>query len=407
MEGMLKHRCVLELWQSLVNRFCLSHEWGRQRELQLHSFISPRPTHKRCLRPHTEQQSTESERLRGQRAMSTVTTSPESEVPVHHSSMCPVLADDPYRFCVFPLKSEELWSFWTRAKASFWTPQEIDFKDDAAHFAQLSQGEQHFLKTILAFFASADGIVNENIVQNFCNEVQLVEAKCFYAGQVFMEAIHGETYSMLIDTLIQDPVERTSLFQAITAVPVVKSKAQWALHWLNQATQPFAHRLVAFACLEGIHFSASFCAIYHFKRRGIMNGLTSSNEFISRDEALHTEFAVALHRLLLHKASPATIAAIVQGAVQVEEEFVREALKTEILGMNAKAMIQYVQFVADRLLVDLDCPKLYNVSNPFPFMEMQSLEGKSSFFEVRPTAYSMAGVGVDTKNQVIRMDADF
>ena len=265
--------------------------------------------------------------------------------------------------------------------ASFWTAEEIDLAEDAKDWASLSEDERHFLKHVLAFFAASDGIVNENLVVNFANEVQWAEARTFYGFQIMMENIHAETYSLLIDTYIKDPNEKDHLFKALETVPSVEKKGKWALRWLDRKRASFAERLVAFAAVEGIFFSGSFCAIFWLKKRGLMPGLTFSNELISRDEGLHCDFACLLHSMLIRGAGEMKIHQIISEAVDIEIEFVTSALPVSLIGMNADLMKQYIHFVADRLLVSLGATKLYNADNPFPWMEMISMQGKTNFFE--------------------------
>lgn len=312
-----------------------------------------------------------------------------------------LLAPNKDRFVLFPIEHDEIWRMYKQSVASFWTAEEIDLDQDKKDWASLNEGEQHFLKHVLAFFAASDGIVLENLAVNFTKEVQLPEARCFYGFQIAMENIHAETYSLLIDTYIADPKERDFLFHAIDNVPAVKKKADWAMRWLSKKRASFAERLVAFAAIEGIFFSGSFCAIFWLKKRGLMPGLTFSNELISRDEGLHTEFAALLHSMLNKGAGEHTITKIVCDAVEIEKEFITEALPVALIGMNSDLMRQYIEFVADRLLNMLGCAKVYNVTNPFPWMEMISLEGKTNFFEKRVGEYQKAGVmgGANRNNE--------
>jgi ribonucleotide reductase beta subunit family protein with ferritin-like domain len=292
-------------------------------------------------------------------------------------------------YTLFPIKSSEehLFKMYKQAVASFWTPEEIPFTKDTEHWERLTADEQHFIKQVLAFFAGSDGIVQENLASRFQREVSSPVVKLFYSFQNAMEGIHSETYSLLIDTYVKDKEEQTHLFQAIDTIPCIGKKAQWALKWI-ESEENFAKRLVAFAAVEGIFFSGAFCAIYWLKKRGLMPGLTFSNELISRDEGLHTLFAVALYHTLKDKLSEADIKAIVTEAVTIEQEFITEALPCSLIGMNAKLMKQYIEFVADRLLVQLGCEKVYKVTNPFDFMELISLEGKTNFFEKKVSEYS-------------------
>lgn len=304
----------------------------------------------------------------------------------------PLLRENPNRFVVFPIKFPDVWQFYKKAEASFWTAEEIDLSKDIAHWEKLKDDERHFISHVLAFFAASDGIVNENLVERFSQEVQITEARCFYGFQIAMENVHSETYSLLIDTLIKDPVERDYLFNAIETMPAVKRKADWALRWINDQNATFAERVIAFAAVEGIFFSGSFASIFWLKKRGVMPGLTFSNELISRDEGLHCDFACLMYKHLVHKPSQETIHDIIKDAVNIEVEFLTDALPVSLIGMNKNLMKQYIQFVADRLLLELQCDKVWNVSNPFDFMENLSLEGKSNFFEKRVAEYQKLGV---------------
>ena len=296
------------------------------------------------------------------------------------------------RFVLFPIRRPKLWAMYKRAEASFWTAEELDLQDDLRDFDALKPGERHFVLTVLAFFAASDGIVNENLVLNFCRDVDLAEARCFYGFQIAMENIHSEVYSLLIDTYVrQDEAEKRRLFNAVLTVPCVSRKAEWALRWIERGS--FGERLVAFAAVEGIFFSSSFCAVFWLKQRGLMPGLATSNELISRDEGLHCEFACLLFSMLRAPPPPARVAEIVHDAVECELGFVREALRVRLIGMNADRMSEYVRFCADRLLVALGCPKRYHAANPFEFMTLISLQGKTNFFEKRVTEYAKAGVG--------------
>ena len=304
----------------------------------------------------------------------------------------PMLQETLERFVLFPIEHSEIWEMYKMHAASFWTAEEIDLAEDAKDWESLTDNEQHFLKHVLAFFAASDGIVNENLVVNFANEVQWAEARTFYGFQIMMENIHAETYSLLIDTYIKDPAEKDHLFKALETVPSVEKKGNWALRWLDQKRASFAERLVAFAAVEGIFFSGSFCAIFWLKKRGLMPGLTFSNELISRDEGLHCDFACLLHSQLVRGAGEMKIRQIISEAVEIEIEFVTSALPVSLIGMNAELMKQYIQFVADRLLVAFGVSKLYNAENPFPWMEMISMQGKTNFFEKRVGEYQKAGV---------------
>lgn len=303
----------------------------------------------------------------------------------------PILQENKNRFVLFPIQHHDIWEFYKQAEASFWTAEEIDLSQDLKDWAKLNEGEKHFISHVLAFFAASDGIVNENLAENFVAEVQYTEAKFFYGFQIAVENIHSETYSLLIDTYIKDPQERDKLFNAIDTLACVKKKADWALRWIEQAS--FAERLVAFAAVEGIFFSGSFCSIFWLKKRGLMPGLSFSNELISRDEGLHCDFACLLYdKHLQHKLPAAKVQEIIADAVAIEKEFVTDALPVKLIGMNAELMSQYIEFVADRLLLELGCSKIYNATNPFDFMEMISLQGKTNFFEKRVGEYQKAGV---------------
>merc|ERR1719221_694046 len=290
--------------------------------------------------------------------------------------------------------------------ASFWTAEEIDLHDDHADWARLNAKEQHFIKYVLAFFAASDGIVLENLCSHFINDVKLPEARCFYAFQAAMENIHSETYSLLIDTYIKSDSEKNELFNAMDNIPCIQKKADWAMKWMNLDCA-FAQRLVAFACVEGIFFSGSFCALFWLKKRGLMPGLTFSNELISRDEGLHTDFACLLFKHLVNKPSKEKVLEIVKDAVEIECEFLTDALPVALIGMNNELMTQYIKFVADRLLMELDCDKCYNAVNPFDFMEIISLEGKTNFFEKRVGEYQKMGVMGSKEDNKFTLDADF
>jgi ribonucleotide reductase beta subunit family protein with ferritin-like domain len=307
-------------------------------------------------------------------------------------------------YTLFPIKptEEHLFKMYKQAVASFWTPEEIVFSKDCEHWETLSDNEKHFIKYVLAFFAGSDGIVQENLATRFQREVTSQPVKLFYSFQNAMEGIHSETYSLLIDTYVKDKEEQNHLFQAIDTIPCIRKKADWALKWIDSQGS-FATRLVAFAAVEGIFFSGAFCSIYWLKKRGLMPGLTFSNELISRDEGLHTLFAVALYHTLQEKLDPALIADILREAVAIEKEFICEALPCSLIGMNSKMMSQYIEFVADRLAVQLGCSKLYGTANPFDFMELISLEGKTNFFEKKVSEYSRPTENVGT----MRFDEDF
>ncbi|MGI4864668.1 MAG: ribonucleoside-diphosphate reductase small subunit [Janthinobacterium lividum] len=319
--------------------------------------------------------------------------------------MEPLLAENPNRFVLFPIQNPEVWEFYKKAEASFWTAEEIDLGQDQKDWNNLNDNERHFIKHVLAFFAASDGIVNENLAINFMQEVQMPEARCFYGFQIMMENIHSETYSLLIDTYIKDPKEKDYLFNALETVPAVQRKGQWALKWIN--SENFAERLIAFAAVEGIFFSGSFCSIFWLKKRGLMPGLTFSNELISRDEGLHCDFACLLYSYLNNKLPEERVQAIIRDAVTIEQEFVTEALPVSLIGMNAKTMSQYIEFVADRLLVSLGCAQIYNTTNPFDFMEMISVQGKTNFFEKRVAEYQKAGVMTERADNMFSLDEDF
>jgi ribonucleoside-diphosphate reductase beta chain len=302
----------------------------------------------------------------------------------------PILAENRDRFVILPIQYDNVWQMYKKAEASFWTAEEVDLSEDLADWAKLNDNERHFVSIILAFFAASDGIVNENLAINFMREVQVPEARCFYGFQIAMENIHSEMYSLLIDTYVKDPVKKNFLFKAIDTIPAVTRKAEWALRWIE--SPDFAERLIAFAAVEGIFFSGSFCSLFWLKKRGLMPGLTFSNELISRDEALHCEFATLLYSMLKNKLAPERVQQIIQEAVEIEKEFVSEALPVSLIGMNAVMMKQYIEYVADFWLVRLGVPKLYGVANPFDFMELISLSGKTNFFEKRVGDYQKAGV---------------
>lgn len=315
------------------------------------------------------------------------------------------MKDNKDRFVLLPINYPAIWEQYKRHEASFWTAEEIDLSSDLKDWASLNDGERHFISHVLAFFAASDGIVNENLAVNFMSEVQIPEARCFYGFQIMMENIHSETYALLIDTYIKDPVEKDRLFHAIDTVPAVKKKAEWALRWIENGT--FAQRLVAFAAVEGIFFSGSFCSIFWLKKRGLMPGLTFSNELISRDEGLHCEFACLLYSMLQGKLTEAEVHEIIGDAVAIEKEFITDALPAALIGMNADLMKQYIEFVADRWLVALGCKKMFNSTNPFDFMEMISLQGKTNFFEKRVGDYQKAGVMGNKETQTFSLDEDF
>ena len=323
-------------------------------------------------------------------------SSPQKEV---------LLTENPNRFVMFPLSDQDIWKMYKKMMDCFWRAEEIDFSKDLVDWNKLKDTEKHFIKMVLAFFAASDGIVLENLGQRFLSEVQLPEARAAYGFQLMMENIHSETYSLLIDTYIKDKDEQTKLFRAIDNFPCIKKKADWAIKWIQDNRSSFATRLVAFACVEGIFFSGSFCSIYWLKKRGLMPGLTFSNELISRDEGMHTEYAVLLFNKLSRKPKKGKVVELIKDAVEIEKEFILEALPCKLIGMNSKLMSQYIEFVADRLSQQLGYGKIFNSSNPFDFMEMISLEGKTNFFEKRVGDYSLSSC--ENKSDAFNFDADF
>ena len=317
-----------------------------------------------------------------------------------------ILQENKNRFVLFPIEHHDIWDYYKKAQQVFWTAEEIDLAQDFTDWEKLSEGEQHFVKHVLAFFAASDGIVNENLAENFVSEVQYTEAKFFYGFQIMMENIHSETYSLLIDTYIKDKEEQNHLFNAIDTVPAVQKKAEWALKWIG--SESFVERLVAFAAVEGIFFSGSFCSIFWLKKRGLMPGLSFSNELISRDEGMHCDFACLLYtKHLLNKLSKETVQKIITDAVEIEKEFVSDAIPVKLIGMNADMMCQYIEFCADRLLQELGNNRVYNAENPFDFMELISLQGKTNFFEKRVGDYQKSGVMSKKEDNVFRLDEDF
>ena len=320
----------------------------------------------------------------------------------------PLLKENKSRFVIFPIQHHDIWEWYKKSEVSFWTAEEIDLHQDLSDWNnKLSKDEKYFIKHILAFFAASDGIVNENLAENFVNEVQYSEAKFFYGFQIMMENIHSETYSLLIDTYVKDEKEKNNLFNAIETFPAIKKKADWALKWIESPS--FAERLIAFAAVEGIFFSGAFCSIFWLKKRGLMPGLTFSNELISRDEGVHCDFAVHLHNHhLINKVPKERIREILIDALNIEREFITESLPISLIGMNDKLMAQYLEFVTDRLLGELGCEKEYNTSNPFDFMDMISLQGKTNFFEKRVSEYQKAGVlNKEEEKDKFSFDADF
>lgn len=319
----------------------------------------------------------------------------------------PLLEENSGRFVIFPIQHDDIWQFYKKTEASFWTAEEIDLHQDVTDWeTKLNDDERHFIKHVLAFFAASDGIVNENLAENMVNQVQYTEAKFFYGFQIMMENIHSETYSLLIDTYIKDNKEKDYLFNAVENLECVKKKADWALRWIDEGS--FTENLIAFAAVEGIFFSGSFCAIFWLKKRGLMPGLTFSNELISRDEGMHCDFACLLYNAHIQNKLPKeTIHKIITDAVEIEKEFVSDAIPVRLIGMNAELMCQYIEYCADRLLETLGNEKEYNAENPFPWMDMISLQGKTNFFEKRVGDYQKAGVTADRDKQVFSLDDDF
>ncbi|MCK6694335.1 MAG: ribonucleotide-diphosphate reductase subunit beta, partial [Thermoanaerobaculia bacterium] len=315
--------------------------------------------------------------------------------------------ENPNRFVLLPIKYHKVWECYKKAEASFWTAEEIDLVQDLVDWeTKLNDNERHFIKHVLAFFAASDGIVNENLVLNFMREIQIPEARCFYGFQIAIENIHSEVYSLLIDTYIKDPKEKDFLFHALQNLDCVSKKGNWALKWIENAPT-FAHRLIAFAAVEGIFFSGSFCSIFWLKKRGLMPGLSFSNELISRDEGMHCDFACLLYSMLNQKPDPKEVEAIITEAVVFEKEFITDALPVSLIGMNAELMGQYIEYCADRLLLSLGNPKVYGTANPFPWMDMISIQGKTNFFEKRVGDYQKAGVMAKREEQVFTTDAEF
>jgi len=319
----------------------------------------------------------------------------------------PLLDSKQNRYVLFPIKHNDIWKQYKTAVSCFWTPEEIDFSKDRTDWLKLNDDERHFIENILAFFAGSDGIVMENLGQRFFNEVQIPEVRQFYSYQMFIEAIHSETYSLMIDTYVKDPLRKKKLFNAIDEIPCIKKKAKWAVKWINDKKEDFGLRLVAFAIVEGVFFSASFCSIYWLKNRGLMPGLTFSNELISRDEGQHTDFACLLHSMLANKPKEEDVFIIMKEAVEIEKEFITESIPCHLIGMNSKLMKQYIEFVADRLLIQLGYEKIWKSANPFQFMELISLRGKANFFEVKPSNYVKAGVGKSDIDNSVIIEDDF
>jgi ribonucleoside-diphosphate reductase beta chain len=318
----------------------------------------------------------------------------------------PLLIEDPNRFVIFPIQHDDIWAFYKNAEASFWTAEELDLSQDLVDWANLNDGERHFISHVLAFFAASDGIVNENLAVDFLSNVQYAEAKCFYGFQIAIENIHAEVYSLLIDTYVKDPSERDKLLNAVEHIPCVAKKAEWAMRWIENGN--FVERLIAFAAVEGIFFSGSFCSIYWLKKRGLMPGLSFSNELISRDEGLHRDFACMLYNSHIKNKLPEDqLYKIITDAVEIEKEFVTDSLPVSLIGMNSELMCQYIEFVADHLLESLELKKFYNARNPFDFMDMISLQGKTNFFEKRVGEYQKAGVNSDRDKMSFTLDEDF
>lgn len=319
----------------------------------------------------------------------------------------PLLRKNPHRFVIFPIKYPDIWKMYKKAQASFWTVEEVDLSKDYAHWEKLTSDEMYFISHVLAFFAASDGIVNENLVERFSQEVQVPEARCFYGFQILIENIHSEMYSLLIQSYIKDPQKRNYLFNAIETMPCIRKKAEWALQWISNRKASFGERIVAFAAVEGVFFSGSFAAIFWLKKRGLMPGLTFSNELISRDEGLHCDFACLMFHYLVNKPTQQRVTEIIVSAVRIEQEFLTEALPADLIGINCRLMKTYIEFVADRLLGELGFPKAFNVENPFDFMENISLEGKTNFFEKRVSEYQRFAVMSQTADNVFTLDADF
>jgi ribonucleoside-diphosphate reductase subunit M2 len=330
--------------------------------------------------------------------MSNVSSKPSKEL---------LLSDEENRYVILPIQHEPIWLMYKKAMSSFWTPEEIDLSKDMDDYQALKDGEQHFIKNVLAFFAASDGIVNENLVERFCSEVKVLEAKFFYGFQIAIENIHSETYSLLIDTYIKDVQEKARLLNAIETVPSVKKKADWALRWINDDSSSFGTRVIAFAAVEGIFFSGSFCSIFWLKKRGLMPGLCFSNELISRDEGLHTEFAVLMYSMLHEKPDETLVKKIIQEAVHIEKEFITESLPCSLIGMNKELMSHYIEYVADRLLLMLKLDPIYNTQNPFEWMELISIQGKTNFFEKRVGEYSNKANPEMEEDQGFSMNSDF
>jgi len=319
----------------------------------------------------------------------------------------PLLQKNPHRFVLFPIQYPDVWDMFKSHEKTIWHSHEVDLSKDRLDWEKLNTSEQHFIKRVLGFFAGSDGIVMENISTNFMSEIQIPEARQFYAVQNFMEAIHSETYALLIDTYVEDRDEKIDILRSIQTVPCIRKKAEWAMKWMNSDDSDLATRLLAFSVVEGIFFSGAFCAIFWIKQRGLMPGLTTSNEFIMRDEGLHTEFACLMYSKCTHRLTQDAAHALVREAVAIEEEFINDALPCALIGMNAARMSEYIQFVADRHLMMLGYDKLWNVALPFPWMDRQSLSGKTNFFEKKVAEYTLAGVGQSASDREISFDAAF
>ena len=320
----------------------------------------------------------------------------------------PLLDESQNRYVIFPIQHDEFWKMYKQSEANFWTTEELDLSKDNSDWLKLNDKEQHFIKNILAFFAASDGIVNENLVDRFCQEVKVLEAKFFYIFQMAIENIHSETYSLLIDTYIKNETEKHHLLNAIETIPSIQKKAQWAIKWINDKDSPFVNRIIGFAAVEGIFFSGAFCSIFWLKKRGLMPGLCHSNELISRDEGMHTEFAVLMYHNLKNKPEASLVQEIIKEAVEIEKEFITESLSCELIGMNKKLMIQYIEYVSDRLLKMFGVEPIYNSQNPFDWMEMISVQGKTNFFEKRVGEYSnKANPKIDATKNAIQFDGDF
>jgi ribonucleotide reductase beta subunit family protein with ferritin-like domain len=322
--------------------------------------------------------------------------------------MEPLLNKNQNRYVIFPIQHDDIWKMYKQAEANFWTTEELDLSKDMHDWVTLTKNEQHFIEHVLAFFAASDGIVNENLVEKFCQEVQVLEAKFFYGFQIAMENIHSETYSLLIDTYIKDTAKKHQLFNALDTIPCIQRKAQWAMKWINEKDAPFVNRVIGFAAVEGIFFSGSFCSIFWLKKRGLMPGLCHSNELISRDEGMHCEFAVLMYHHLQQKPEPSVVQEIIREAVEIEKEFITVALSCELIGMNASMMSQYIEYVADRLLQMFGIGKIYGSPNPFDWMELISVQGKTNFFEKRVGEYSnKANPHVESNGSDLSFDKSF